>query len=56
MKRTHIMYFDIKTNALAWIEMIKPLPIIFEIENGLAERKFTDKDYKGIITECPKKE
>jgi hypothetical protein len=55
MRRSHVFYFDIKTNELAWIEMVRPLPFIFKIENGLTEREFTDEDFKDVLTECPRR-
>lgn len=55
MDMTHIVYFDWKTNELSYIEVLKPVFMILEIENGIHERKFTDEDFKDVMTECPKK-
>lgn len=53
LKRVAIMYFDETKNDLKWIAMVRPLPLIFEIENGFSEKKFTDKDFEGVVTRCP---
>ncbi|CDW88430.1 UNKNOWN [Stylonychia lemnae] len=54
LKRVFILYFDETAKDLKWLAMIRPLPLIFEIENGLSERKFSDKDFEKVVTECPR--
>eukprot|EP00347_Sterkiella_histriomuscorum_P003506 403364039 len=49
-----LFLFDQNTNELAWVEMIKPFFVVFEIKNGLSERTFTDEDFRDVLTECPK--
>lgn len=56
LKRVFIMYFDETAKILKWIAMVRPIPLIFEIENGLSERKFSDKDFEKVVTRCPRGE
>lgn len=56
IKRVFILYFDEANNELKWIAMVRPLPLIFEIENGFAERRFSDKDFEQVVTRCPRRE
>lgn len=56
LKGVSVYFFDQKTLELVWIEAVSPLPFVIEIENGLVERRFTDKDFKGVLLKCPKKE
>eukprot|EP00347_Sterkiella_histriomuscorum_P007840 403347365 len=50
-----IVYFDWDTKELAWIEVVKPFFFVMKVENGIKKRKFTDEDYKDVLTECPRK-
>jgi len=42
------------TKDLAYMTLIKPFFVVFELQNGLSEREFTDEDFKDVVTECPK--
>ena len=53
IESSSILLFDQSTKELAYIEMIKPFFVVFELENGLAERTFTDEDFKDVKTQCP---
>ena len=50
-----IFYFDMKTLELEWAEMIKPINIVVQIDEGLNEREFTDEDFRDVVTECPRR-
>eukprot|EP00347_Sterkiella_histriomuscorum_P008744 403343919 len=49
------IFFNIETKKLAWIQMHSPLLLVIQIEDGMKERKFTDEDFKDVLTECPEK-
>ena len=53
MRRSTVFYFDLKSMKLAWIEQIRPLSMIFAIKPS--ERRFSDEDFKHVLTECPKR-
>lgn len=55
MELTHRIYFDWETNELAYVELITPVHLVMKVENGIKERKFSDEDFKNVLTECPRK-
>jgi len=48
-----IYLFDKNTNELRYAELVKPFFLVLEIQNGLVERKFTDEDFRKVLTKCP---
>lgn len=54
MKASLIYLFDMESGDLRYVELIKPFFLVFDVQNGLSERKFTDEDFKGVLTKCPR--